>query len=103
MTALDELRAALEELSGSISHAPKRSMGSIENTYVAQIGVESHARRREAADAALARVEAELAELRQRPTLEQVLEALDAEPWRHHASYITATSAIRALYGEAES
>jgi len=53
----------------------------------------------------LAERDAELADLRTRPTLEQVTHALAVEYWHHepsYPSYSTALRAIRALYGEAE-
>jgi len=97
MTALDELRAALENERIICIIAPWHS----------------RAKERIQTDAALAHVEAELAELRKRPTMEQVIDAVNGVPSIRHRQNAYASqawytesrplvSAIRALYGEAE-
>ena len=135
MTALDELRAALDEerqlrrswiptsrvtatdaalarveaelADADIEVALWRAVGGPRRTKIVTQECREHPERRAEnvthAARALEEADAEEAELRKRPTLEQAVEALNTEHWYDAESYETALRAIRALYGEAES
>jgi len=93
MTSLDELRAAIrvERQWNPLPFTPER-------------------KNRGLTDVALDRVEDEIAALRKRPTFEQIIEAMggaDVRFVKHGNGWYmgvrSVVSAIRALYGEAES
>jgi len=106
MTALDELREAIDDADRLVEEAAIAYESG--HPHIARCALKDAISLR---SAALARIEAELAELRTRPTLEQVMEALnaadisglsgDARPLCiMQRSELCA--AIRALYGEAK-